>query len=1001
MCVGHWVIAQGWATLPLCWTNDAGDCMCGRHHSPKDAGKAPLTPHGVHNATTDPARVDRWHAQWANANWGVACGPVTVVDIDDAELASRLTMDPQLLANHFMVTTPGRNGVHIYVHERDGDSRNHNLNRADGSRIGEVRGVGGYVVAPGSVRAGKAYEKLTENASAEVDNVDTWIADVLGRHGVELKPPQSQAPASWQPLASGDVDAPKAVEKALKALGSGKAESLSHLLYQPGAYKEFESRSEADYFAVSSLIEGGLSDPEAAAVWVRSELGKRKKVRTRPDYVAMTIANSRAALGARAQDTTTTVGSTQPSEREMEYRELEGQLTEIGKVLARAGVTLEFKSAVERAIHRILAIELPSPGNRAPSPAELARIPSPGPLLIAAAPGVGKTHEVVRLAEEVWSYPSILHLAPSHKSFDNVTRQAGWGHWQGHSDGKDNEPPCPRYVRANKGYTTGDVCTCGADTFGTDTVSHPTFAPVEYVLSDSPDGDPLRKTALSYDLWVFDDIGMDKFVNTMVISRRDAALTEQLHPGVAVRTLARALLALLDEHTAMNEGKPHNREVHWSGAAFYEHLETVFMSSGSSIRDWLHAWEGEPAQQPEAWLTGEGYNDPQSWPYNFGPLLGGLLLDYVLGSRGNPRVHLVWSSPEPGKQRKQSIIRIRSRKYVPRRAVSKCVVLDATADPVLLSQVLGKPAQGEERLEITFPPNMRVVQLLGAHLSRVTAEHFQDDGAVTLHGRYRKLLQREMSARRGAGQAAKVGLITFQSLEGDCIKALQEEGYNPADLVTDYYWNLRGANDFMGCDVLVLVGYPYPNPQGLYEEACALFSDDTLSITQEREEFTEHTKLRNGNSAVVARPVRGYKDNRLQALLLQKSHAELYQALHRARPFAPDTTVKEVLVFTDVPIPGVPVDTFFGREGRVFDTLEQLLQSDETDDTVLLPDLINAVFGKYGTGAWGANPEKARTNLDKWMRKNNHGWLADATGTEYERGESRGKPGRFRRRVYS
>ena len=78
-CPGHQLIADGWSVLPLCWTDEAGDCACRKHHSPTNAGKAPLTRHGVNDATTDVAQVDIWSNRWPHANWGIACTGVTVV----------------------------------------------------------------------------------------------------------------------------------------------------------------------------------------------------------------------------------------------------------------------------------------------------------------------------------------------------------------------------------------------------------------------------------------------------------------------------------------------------------------------------------------------------------------------------------------------------------------------------------------------------------------------------------------------------------------------------------------------------------------------------------------------------------------------------------------------------------------------------------------------------------------------------------------------------------
>src|SRR5688572_27118765 len=58
---------RGWAVFP---------CVAG--------DKAPLTPAGFKNATTDEDQIRTWAAQYPGCNWGIACGVsgLFVVDID-------------------------------------------------------------------------------------------------------------------------------------------------------------------------------------------------------------------------------------------------------------------------------------------------------------------------------------------------------------------------------------------------------------------------------------------------------------------------------------------------------------------------------------------------------------------------------------------------------------------------------------------------------------------------------------------------------------------------------------------------------------------------------------------------------------------------------------------------------------------------------------------------------------------------------------------------------
>ena len=236
---------------------------------------------------------------------------------------------------------------------------------------------------------------------------------------------------------------------------------------------------------------------------------------------------------------------------------------------------------------------------------------------------VNRIPYVVELAQEanIWARVPMLHLVPSHKSFDNVTRRAGWGHWRGHDSGEDGRDACPAYVLANKGYRTGHYCNCSGRTGRIAQDLYPTVAPVEYALADSPNSEPLRKEAMQFPLWVLDDVGLDKFVNTMVIDRHDVELTAQHHPYESAQELARALLYVLDRHTLENQGKPLDERRSWSGTNLYEHLVAAFEASGSSMSGWVRNLHANPQPWPDdPWMPGE--HSTQALPINFTPPVG-------------------------------------------------------------------------------------------------------------------------------------------------------------------------------------------------------------------------------------------------------------------------------------------------------------------------------------------------------------------------------------------
>ena len=397
-CPGHQLIADGWSVLPLCWTDEAGDCACRKHHSPTNAGKAPLTRHGVNDATTDLAQVDIWSTRWPHANWGIACTGVTVVDIDDTDLAALLKEDEELKQHHCMVSTPRRNGLHIYLKEDDPVQASRVLFSQDGQHLGELQRAGRYVVGPGSRIGSGHYRPITNNATGTVEDAEDWITEVLDRFGIALLRAPIQSVLEWTTVDTAGVDPQEALDRALQACGPLQAEHLQSNLQASAGHSRFSSRSEADFATVSELIEAGLSDAEVAAVWKTSELGQRPKVQRRPDYVARTIANAHARI--QVQGLVGTSASTAPEPT----AEPEAVVPEAVKAAVSA-----VQVGLLRAVNQVLEVGTRaarflrgSVGGGSPasqeSSQEFSELSRGGPRLIGASPGVGKTHQMVELA---------------------------------------------------------------------------------------------------------------------------------------------------------------------------------------------------------------------------------------------------------------------------------------------------------------------------------------------------------------------------------------------------------------------------------------------------------------------------------------------------------------------------------------------------------------------------------------------------------------------------
>ncbi|GAA3871256.1 bifunctional DNA primase/polymerase [Leifsonia kafniensis] len=117
-------------------------------------GKRPLTSHGFHDASVDPARVESWWSRWPDANIGLPTGVsgMDVVDIDvhthvsgfvAFERARRRGLVDGWVA---LVRTPS-GGVHAYFPA----NASHPQSSWQAATVGiDFRGAGGYVVAPPS-----------------------------------------------------------------------------------------------------------------------------------------------------------------------------------------------------------------------------------------------------------------------------------------------------------------------------------------------------------------------------------------------------------------------------------------------------------------------------------------------------------------------------------------------------------------------------------------------------------------------------------------------------------------------------------------------------------------------------------------------------------------------------------------------------------------------------------------------------------------------------------
>lgn len=162
----------------------------------KPGTKAPLTSHGVHDATIDLEQIRDWWTQYPAAGIGIACGPsgLLVVDVDlksgfvePEGVHAKLDLTP----TYTVETQSG--GYHLYYWRPEGVAGNTVSKLREGI---DTRGIGGYVVAPPtagySIWADADVEPLPESVAERLRQPSVNESERLDRSAVLAGIPEGQ-----------------------------------------------------------------------------------------------------------------------------------------------------------------------------------------------------------------------------------------------------------------------------------------------------------------------------------------------------------------------------------------------------------------------------------------------------------------------------------------------------------------------------------------------------------------------------------------------------------------------------------------------------------------------------------------------------------------------------------------------------------------------------------------------------------------------------------------
>jgi DNA-binding MarR family transcriptional regulator len=239
------------------------------------------TGRGCYDATTDLDQIRRWWHEYPNANIGIHCGPSGMLMVDgDLYKPGAGSLDPYQVETVTVITA--HHGKHLWyrmpVGKRYGNSRGTLPKWLD------IRGYGGYVVAPPSilVEDGQClpYAFAAGRKPTEIDVADlpTAIADVL-------EAAQSTRESIAVHFSANPLDAPDLAQWHL-------SDEIVELIHH-GAPKG--QRSEADYRVILALGKVGASDDDIRSVFAHYAIGAKVEERGEK-YLAHSIGKARAWL---------------------------------------------------------------------------------------------------------------------------------------------------------------------------------------------------------------------------------------------------------------------------------------------------------------------------------------------------------------------------------------------------------------------------------------------------------------------------------------------------------------------------------------------------------------------------------------------------------------------------------------------------------------------------------------------------------------------------------
>lgn len=263
---------RGWAVFPCHAAGSVAGCSCGAADC-ASPGKHPRVRGGLHAASTDASMIRRWWARWPRANVAIRTGTASglvVVDIDpahggDGTIAELEAIHGPLPPGRAIRT--GSGGRHLYFRHPGGTVRN-DAGRVLGRGV-DLRGDGGYVIAPPSRIAGGPYALVGHGGT--IPGLPEWILERLAererRPALQSATPPRAAGAWARAALQGELG------RVRTAVEGTRNDTLNRVAYRLGQIVGAGALPEDDVerALVSEALAIGLGEREATRT-VRSGL---------------------------------------------------------------------------------------------------------------------------------------------------------------------------------------------------------------------------------------------------------------------------------------------------------------------------------------------------------------------------------------------------------------------------------------------------------------------------------------------------------------------------------------------------------------------------------------------------------------------------------------------------------------------------------------------------------------------------------------------------------